>query len=204
MGKKNLFLCLTLSHMSSVPHSVEKREKKAFYAGYLQKKINPTVSILARELTIFFHYKLKLKSQPFSVFDQVFLTFQHVSTITEVNTIHLPLYILTMINCLLFLVFSHCKQKGWRILVQFYCQVVNLLAWFLPKVASQFCILLCHLDHSLFQSKVKKEKIIKCVSGLLLFIHQFLPKLTCHFLTVTLHVATNSTQYFWEFLSEGE
>ena len=37
-------------------------------------QINETVSILAKELTIFFHYKLKLKSQPFSVFDQEFLT----------------------------------------------------------------------------------------------------------------------------------
>ena len=37
-------------------------------------QIDPTVSILERELTVFFHYKLKLKRQPFSVFDQVFLT----------------------------------------------------------------------------------------------------------------------------------
>lgn len=71
-GGKTFFLCLTLSHVSSVPHSVEKREKKAFHAGKQETnlvQINPTVSILVRELTVFFHYNLKLKSQPFSVFD---------------------------------------------------------------------------------------------------------------------------------------
>ena len=53
-----------------------KSENKRHFMQAISRKqkvqINPTVSILARELTIFFHYKLKLKSQPFSVFDQVF------------------------------------------------------------------------------------------------------------------------------------
>ena len=55
-----------------------KSENKRHFMQAISRKqkvqINPTVSILAKELTIIFHYKLKLKSQPFSVFDQVFLT----------------------------------------------------------------------------------------------------------------------------------
>ena len=76
---KNIFFYALPCHTCLVFLTRLKSENKRHFMQATSRKqkvqINLTVSILARELTVFFHYRLKLKSQPFSVFDQVFLTF---------------------------------------------------------------------------------------------------------------------------------
>ena len=78
MGEKHFFFYALPCHTCLVFLTRLKSENKRHFMQAISRKqkvqINETVSILAKELTIFFHYKLKLKSQPFSVFDQVFLT----------------------------------------------------------------------------------------------------------------------------------
>ena len=77
-GGKTFFFYALPCHTCLVFLTWLKSENKRHFMQAISRKqkvqINETVSILAKELTIFFHYKLKLKSQPFSVFDQVFLT----------------------------------------------------------------------------------------------------------------------------------
>ena len=77
-GGKTFFFYALPCHTCLVFLTRLKSENKRHFMQAISRKqkvqINETVSILAKELTIFFHYKLKLKSQPFSVFDQVFLT----------------------------------------------------------------------------------------------------------------------------------
>ena len=113
MGEKHFFYALPC-HTCLVFLTRLKREKKRHFmqANRKQKvQMNPTVSILVRELTVFFHNNLKLKSQPFSVFDleSIFNTLACVSPPSLKWTLYIYPYIMPVINCVLFLVFSHCK-----------------------------------------------------------------------------------------------